>query len=230
MKLISVVSRKGGAGKTTCTANIAYALAKNGLKIAVVDLDPSEDLSRRMLPTKQPEGATVSLRKARLAARGGDSLPEVLRCLDEERMDIVLIDFPGKLDESNRSVLQFLEAGDLVIVPVSESLDSLRALLAVQQVFLQSKKSDGVLFLGLKNLWPPKPTYLSNIQDELLVQHGIKTFGTPITFRKAAYLKAEGLNGYIGHSGLRAKQSMVEFEFIAEDIMKLMKFKKRVQK
>lgn len=230
MKIISIVSRKGGAGKTSCTANIAYALSKNGIDVAVADLDPSEDLSRRMCLERQPTDAKVTHRKATITAKGPSSLPEVLKELDESGIEVCLIDFPGKLDESNKSVIQFLEAGDVVIVPVSESLDGLRALLAVRQVFLQSIVSGGVSFLALRNMWPPNPTYLSNIQDDLLSQQGIETLKTAVSFKKAAFLKAEGLNGYVGYPGLRAKSSVQEFEEIAQELIKRMKLKRRGQR
>lgn len=38
-RIIVVTSGKGGVGKTTCTANLGMALAKQGHKVAVVDAD-----------------------------------------------------------------------------------------------------------------------------------------------------------------------------------------------
>ena len=38
-KLLTITSGKGGVGKTTFTANIAYLLAKRGFKVAVLDAD-----------------------------------------------------------------------------------------------------------------------------------------------------------------------------------------------
>ncbi len=38
-KIITVTSGKGGVGKSTFTANIAYLLAKRGFKVAVIDAD-----------------------------------------------------------------------------------------------------------------------------------------------------------------------------------------------
>lgn len=44
MKLIAVVSAKGGVGKTTVTANLAAAFARSGRHILLVDLDPQNAL------------------------------------------------------------------------------------------------------------------------------------------------------------------------------------------
>ena len=45
-KVISVVSWKGGVGKTTSTVNISSYLWMQGKKVCVVDLDPQHSLSK----------------------------------------------------------------------------------------------------------------------------------------------------------------------------------------
>jgi cellulose synthase operon protein YhjQ len=44
MRVISVVSSKGGVGKTTVTANLATALARQGRTVLVMDMDPQNAL------------------------------------------------------------------------------------------------------------------------------------------------------------------------------------------
>ena len=45
MTVVAVFNQKGGVGKTTATANLAAAMAKNGLEPLAIDLDPQAHLT-----------------------------------------------------------------------------------------------------------------------------------------------------------------------------------------
>ena len=44
-KVIAITNQKGGVGKTTKTFNFGVALAKQGKKVLVVDVDPHSNLT-----------------------------------------------------------------------------------------------------------------------------------------------------------------------------------------
>lgn len=45
MKVLALVSRKGGSGKTTVAACLAVAAVRAGLRVAAIDIDPQKSLS-----------------------------------------------------------------------------------------------------------------------------------------------------------------------------------------
>ena len=49
MKIIAIANQKGGVGKTPTTVNVAFALARAGYRILLVDLDPQGSLSEYFL-------------------------------------------------------------------------------------------------------------------------------------------------------------------------------------
>nr|WP_053217028.1 AAA family ATPase [Virgibacillus senegalensis] len=53
MAVISVMNYKGGVGKTTLTANIAAEMAKTGMEVLLVDLDPQANLTLSFISIEQ---------------------------------------------------------------------------------------------------------------------------------------------------------------------------------
>jgi chromosome partitioning protein len=49
MKIIAIANQKGGVGKTPTTVNVAFALARAGYNILLVDFDPQGSLSEYFL-------------------------------------------------------------------------------------------------------------------------------------------------------------------------------------
>ncbi len=59
--IIAVVGRKGGAGKTTTTFNLAGALAACDLRVLMVDLDPQASLTGILLGERPEQGISAAL-------------------------------------------------------------------------------------------------------------------------------------------------------------------------
>ncbi|WP_086981121.1 cellulose biosynthesis protein BcsQ [Vibrio aphrogenes] len=65
MSVICVYSPKGGVGKTTLTANLAYSLARTGLKVLVIDFDAQNSLGLHFgLPLSDNHGYVAQSSKS----------------------------------------------------------------------------------------------------------------------------------------------------------------------
>jgi chromosome partitioning protein len=111
--IITVAQQKGGAGKTTLAAHLAVAWAKEGRRVAVVDIDPQASLS-----------AWAELREKAHGKNGIDfaqvtgwrTTGEVERRARDS--DIVLVDSPPHAETEARIAVR---AARLVVVPVQPS-------------------------------------------------------------------------------------------------------------
>ncbi len=110
MKIISVVSRKGGSGKTTLTLNLAMAAIEAGQKVVVIDLDPQQSSSRCARLRSSEEPVIVSAH--------APILPALIEKAREGRADLVVIDTPP---ESGTAALLAAKSADLILIPCQPS-------------------------------------------------------------------------------------------------------------
>lgn len=113
-RIITVAQQKGGSGKTTLTVNLAVALRRQGLRVAVLDTDPQGSLGRWFMERVDRMGDDEALEFTTSSAWGASYEAEKLK----KRFDMVLIDTPPKIESDLRPALR---VADLVLVPVASS-------------------------------------------------------------------------------------------------------------
>lgn len=113
--VITVAQQKGGSGKTTLAAHLAVGFRAQGLKVALVDLDPQGSLGRWFMTRAETmPDACEGLDFATSSAWGVSFECRKLSAAN----DIVIIDTPPKADSDLRPALR---VADLVLVPVAVS-------------------------------------------------------------------------------------------------------------
>lgn len=113
---ITFAQQKGGAGKTTVVAHLAAAWAAAGRRVAIIDLDPQQSLTRWATLRADPDIVLVESKDYRA---GGD-----IRTA-KKSYDFVLIDCPGAASSLLENAMR---ESDLVIAPCQPSVMDVWAL------------------------------------------------------------------------------------------------------
>ena len=156
-----VANNKGGVGKTTVTVQLAAALARSGLEVLVVDMDPQANATRRLGVSWNPAAPVPTM-------------SEVIKALDgwSERYDVVLIDTRPDL---GHLVQMSLAAADTVLIVAAPEYDAVEAAVRVRDFVTEHSAdltNDGLAVGGVV-VTMRKPTAEHNFQLEGLAD----TFG-----------------------------------------------------
>ena len=155
--VITIAQRKGGAGKTTLVAQLAIAWARQGARVAVLDIDPQGSLA-----------AWIDLRRARLRSEaiGFDfaALPgwRAAQWVEDRarEADLVLIDGPPHRETEARIAVR---AAGLVLIPVQPSPLDLWA----TEATLKMARDERRRALIVLNRVPPRSSLTDDIAAEL---------------------------------------------------------------
>lgn len=143
--VIAVVNQKGGVGKTTTTVNLGAALALEGLKVLVVDLDPQGNCTSSFGADKEQ----LSQHAYHLLL-GHATLPDVLMGTALEHLSLIptntdlagaeieLVTEMGRESRLKEALAPHLDAYDVVLMdcPPSLGLITLNALTASNGVLV----------------------------------------------------------------------------------------------
>jgi len=91
MRVIAIVNQKGGCGKTTTTVNLAGALAADGNRILIIDMDPQAHATLAM--GLEPDDLEMNLYEVLVEPSGA------------ERLDSVIIDVSEQIDIAPSSIV-----------------------------------------------------------------------------------------------------------------------------
>lgn len=126
--IISVVNQKGGVAKTTSAVNIGAALAIEGKKVLLIDLDPQGSLSKctgfRDL-SEQPTAyevikGDIDINKAIRSKENYDVLPNDIRMSGAE---IELVAVPGRDALLKDALIRLVKRYDYILIDCSPSLN-----------------------------------------------------------------------------------------------------------
>jgi len=200
--VITLVSQKGGAGKSTVTMQLAAGLARRGRKVEVVDLDMQESATRwaAAAPPEHPFPARMHLFTGE-----PHELPSKLEkwC---KRADAVLIDCPPALDHPR--TLAALNHTDLAIVPVVPSPTDLWSTRAIERLIVSLQQTRPHLRAVLL---PNRVSRTALASDVIEV---MREFELPLIAaalgQRNAYAQSAAIGGSVFDLGSAAQAAQVE--------------------
>lgn len=115
MQTVSICSTKGGVGKTTISTALAVAASQDGLRVALIDIDPQQTLQHWWEDRGQPENPGMITWKAKLGVR---FLPTAIERTAALGYDLVIIDTPPAI----MGIIELaVSVADFVLIPTQPS-------------------------------------------------------------------------------------------------------------
>lgn len=136
MKIISILSQKGGASKTTVAIHLAVEAQKEGFSTAIIDLDPQASASKWGDIRKENSPAVISAQYSRLHI--------FLEDAKKAGAELVIID---TAPHSDGIATTSAKSADLVLIPTKCSILDLQTVLTTVELS-QSAKKDPVIILS----------------------------------------------------------------------------------
>jgi chromosome partitioning protein len=110
VKVIALISQKGGSGKTTISLNLAIAATLKGKSVVVIDLDPQQSAAR-WSRLRSPDTPVI-------LPGHGPNLADLIARARDGGADLVIIDTAPKSESAS---LIAAKLSDLVLIPCQPS-------------------------------------------------------------------------------------------------------------
>jgi len=210
-KAITIAQQKGGAGKTTLTAQLAVAFARKGHRVGLIDIDPQGSLAQwhevRKMLVEDADAKPIQLVHA-----SGWRLSQELDRL-RRNADIVLIDSPPHAETDVRIAVR---AADLIIVPVQPSPMDLWA----TQATLDAAKKETTPVLIVFNRTPSRGKLVDAVRrkiSEMNVPVAESALGNRVAFAMSMMEGKGVVESHPRHAATR------EIQALGEEILSLAK-------
>ena len=136
MKTLALLSRKGGAGKTTCAIHMGVLAQSAGKRVIFIDLDPQRSLSTWWQSREADTPGLIETEAGRLGA--------ILEAAKGEGYDIAVLDTPPAVTFDTARVAGLV---DLALIPLRPSILDIYAVTSTADV-VRATKTKALLVLN----------------------------------------------------------------------------------
>jgi len=170
MKVVAILSQKGGTGKTTLSLHLAVAAERRSKSVAVIDLDPQASSAGWKDSRASETPVVVSIPHTRLA--------QALQTAEEAGAELTLID---TAPHSEAAAVAAAKAADLVLIPCRPGILDLRAIGSTAELVTLAGKPAYIVL----NAMPPGATTIVADARAAVAVHGIEVAPVAIQQRAA---------------------------------------------
>ena len=216
-RVMVVANQKGGVGKTTTTVNLAVALARGGLRVLVIDLDPQGNASTALAVEHGRDAPSVydalvegtPLDQLALPATESDNLWVVPANVDLAGAEIELVSVVARENRLRKALMALPELQadsperlDYVLIdcPPSLGLLTLNALVAAQEMIVPIQ-AEYYALEGVGQLLETVELVRANLNPELDISTVLMTMYDARTRLSAAV--ADEVRAHFGERVLR---------------------------
>jgi chromosome partitioning protein len=169
MKIVALISQKGGAGKTTLAVHLATRAAADGRATAVIDLDPQGTAASWGDRRQEEAPEVVSGQAVRL--------PALIKAAEDNGAEFLILDTAPNADQTASLAAR---AADVVLIPCRPATFDLEAITTT----LMLAKAAGKPSYVVLNAVPPRSPIGKEAADGL-VKQGVHVAPYVLTHRAA---------------------------------------------
>jgi chromosome partitioning protein len=173
MKTLAVLSRKGGAGKTTVTAHLGALADAAGLKVLLIDADPQRSLTGwwRTRPGTSPV----------LVEGGAADLATIVRTAKGEGFDLCIIDTMPSIEGD---AVKAAQVANMALIVVRPSILDLRAAAGTVEALRRTDTRGAFLLNGAPSTRGTFETAIVREAIEALGGYGLPILSTILRTRQ----------------------------------------------
>jgi len=211
MRTLSIVSQKGGAGKTTLAIHLATMAAANGHTPILIDLDPQASAAAwsDWRAGESPEVLTAPHTR----------LIETLSKAKQLGADIAVIDTPPHADAA---AVQAVKAADLILIPCRPQAFDLHAMKTTADLTNLTQKPVFVVFNGNEPRATAALAQAWDIISAMIDLYDLKLSRAPISLSERAVFKRASGKGKtvmeIEPIGIAAREVEALWEWVSQQI------------
>ena len=174
MRIIALVTQKGGSGKSTIASSLAVAAAESGERVFIIDMDPQQSLVRWFKTRNEPELPVEAVDAAKLKS--------AIATLERGGVSLVIIDTPGT---DSPATVAAMKAAQLCVIPARPNAFDLWASESTRKALKALNKP----FVFLLNQCPPAQQS-SRIEEGAKALEAMGGLITPMIAQRVDYQEA----------------------------------------